>query len=334
MDGQVEQRGRESMNKRERVIATLEGKKTDGTASSFSLHFSQDKVHGEAGIKAHLDFFSDTDVDIMKIMNENLIPALPGINSARDWKRIPSYSRDAEFIQKETDLVKAILDRTPEPAVSLVTIHGICASMVHPCRPQYSALSDIRAMQLQHFREDPRTFLDAAQRIADAQCLMVEETLATGADGIYYASLGGERDIYTDEEFEQAIKPFDLQIMKACKDMGRYVVLHMCKSNLAMERFRSYAPYCDVVNWGIYCNNFSLEQGAALFPGKTLMGGLENRSGVIVDGTPEELEAEVHRVIASMKNEKFILGADCTLGTTISHERVHTAVMAARSARD
>jgi uroporphyrinogen decarboxylase len=190
---------------------------------------------------------------------------------------------------------------------------------------------EIREMQLRHFREKPEVFLDAAKRITEAQCMMVEETLKAGADGIYYAALGGERSLYTDEEFAQAIAPFDKEIMDVCRKQGKTVLLHMCKTDLDLHRFSSYAPYVDIVNWGVWCNGISLQEGREVFPGKVIMGGLENRSGVIASGSETDLTAEVRSICSSMVGTPFILGADCTLATDVSYERVRTAVEAARN---
>lgn len=115
-----------------------------------------------------------------------------------------------------------------------------------------------------------------------------------GVDSVYYAGLGAETRWYTDEEFAKWIKPFDLKIMKAIKDAGGYCFLHMCKSGLNMKRYdEDYAALSDVVNWGVYEAPMSLEDGKKQFPGKTILGGLENRSGVLVDGDEYDVRREV-----------------------------------------
>lgn len=40
----------------------------------FSLHFPRTAKTVEEDLKFHLDFFRETDTDIIKIMNENLVP--------------------------------------------------------------------------------------------------------------------------------------------------------------------------------------------------------------------------------------------------------------------
>ncbi len=106
--------------------------------------------------------------------------------------------------------------------------------------------------------------------------------------------------------------------------------MHMCKDGLNMERYASYADLADVVNWGVYETDFSLEEGRKLFPKATVMGGLANRKGVMVDGTTEELKEAAKAVIRDFGKEGFILGADCTLPTEIPYERIRAIAEAAR----
>ena len=39
-------------------------------------------------------------------------------------------------------------------------------------------------------------------------------------DGVYYAALGSERDLLTDEEFEKWFMPYDLEIMDAIRGLS------------------------------------------------------------------------------------------------------------------
>ena len=106
--------------------------------------------------------------------------------------------------------------------------------------------------------------------------------------------------------------------------------MHLCKKNLAIERFESYTDYVDAVNWGIYENNISIEEGMKHFPNKTILGGLEHRSGIIMDGTLDDIHNEVHRLRKEMSGKPFILGADCTLATDVDRNRIRVAVNATR----
>ncbi len=314
------------MTNRERVIAAIKGMEVDRVPVSFSLHFPQDKAKGEAGVKSHLEFYRETGVDIMKIMNENLVPVFEKYEGPSSWSHFPSYSRKDKFITEQVDFCKRIMDESPDGTFFLGTVHGVCASMIHPFEPEvgYDA---IRAEQVRAFRENREGFLDAARKVTEAMNILIEEQVKAGVDAIYYAALGGEKRYFSNEEFDEAFRPFDLEMLTTIKNSGAYSFLHICKDGLDMGRYAPYAPYADVVNWGIYEDNFfSLEDGRAMFPDAAIMGGLANRKGVIVDGSDAELRAAVHGIIEGFGKRKFIFGADCTLPTELSYSRIRSIV--------
>lgn len=323
------------MTKRDRVLRAIRKEPVDFVPSCFSLHFPKEKNSGEAGVRAHLDFFRDTGADIAKIMNENLVPS-PGKGSSfpEAYADVRAFDRDTDFIVDQIDFTKRILDGLDDEYFTLGTLHGICASALHPIERSGIDYEKARVLQLLSLREAEGTTLSAFNRIADGLCSLVEGYKEAGIDAIYYAALGGEPRWFSDEEFDKWIKPFDLKIMKAIKEAGMYCFLHICKDGLNMQRYRDYASLSDVVNWGVYEVPFSLEEGRKLFPGCTIMGGLRNRSGVLVDGSAEEIREEVRSVINGFGRTGFILGADCTLATEQDMGRLRAAIEAAQDMKE
>ena len=323
------------MTKRDRVLRAIRKEPVDFVPSCFSLHFPKERNSGEAGVRAHLDFFRDTGADIAKIMNENLVPS-PGMGSSfpEAYADVRAFGKDTDFIVDQIDFTKKILDGLDDEYFTLGTLHGICASALHPIERSGIDYEKARDLQLLSLREAEGTTLSAFNRIADGLCSLVEGYKEAGVDAIYYAALGGEPRWFSDEEFDKWIKPFDLKIMKAIKEAGMYCFLHICKDGLNMQRYRDYASLSDVVNWGVYEVPFSLEEGRKLFPGCTIMGGLRNRSGVLVDGSAEEIREEVRSVINGFGRTGFILGADCTLATEQDMGRLRAAIEAAQDMKE
>ena len=317
------------MTKRERVLAAIHGKEVDYVPTGFSLHFPENQAKGEKGVESHLEFFRQTDTDIIKIMNENLVPDAGEIRTPEDWNKIPHYSLNDPFMKSQIEMVRSIMEKADPDAFSLGTLHGICASAIHPIEVRYG-YEGVRELFCTHIRENKQPVLEAFKRIADGMCQLAAKYKELGLDGIYYAALGGEKHYFTDEEFSEMIEPFDKEILKASKEAGCINFLHMCKNNFNMKRYESYNSLADVVNWGIYETDFSLEEGRRLFPGTAVMGGLANRSGVMVEGTMDELKAEAKKVIRDYGKTSFILGADCTLPTEIPYDRIRAIAEAAR----
>lgn len=315
------------MNKKERVLAAIKGEKVDHVPALFSLHFPKEVAFGEAAAKAHVNYFHNTDCDVLKIMNENLMPSIGELTSAHDWDKVKALRMDSPLMVRQLDLIKRILDEVGDRVYSTATIHGVCASSIHPIESHYGYPSG-RELMCDTLRTHRQIMLDVHKRVADTMSELAYASIKAGANSIYYAALGAEKHYYTDEEFAACIKPYDLQIMQAAKEAGGQVIMHICKENLNMHRYADYNPHIDVVNWGVYETNFSIEEGKELFPNRTILGGLANRSGVLVDGSIEELQTAVKALVKKYGPTRFILGADCTLPTEISTDRIAAAVHA------
>ena len=67
---------------------------------------------------------------------------------------------------------------------------------------------------------------------------------------------------------------------------------------------------------------------------RVVLGGLDDRAGVLVDGSLEDIEQQVHKILRENGTQRFILGADCTLPTDISLERIAKAVEATGTYQD
>ena len=317
------------MNRKERVFTVLDGKCADRVPTAFWMHFPPDAFYGQEAVDVHLDYFARTRTDICKIMTEYTYPCLHDIQSAADWHQVKCYRADAPFIRKQAEIVRAVTSRC-EDAATVATIHGVVASASHALLgiPKYDLIG--RFAQLYHLRTNPGAVTDAYRRIAETLCEMVRETLAAGADGIYYAALGGERDGFTDEEHAKYIAPMDrLVIEEAYRAGAKFVILHMCKPKVNLKRFVGYP--CDVINWGVEESGTTLQEGRALFPGKVVLGGLNNHHGPLVSGPLSQLEAEVHRIIRENGSRGLILGSDCTLPGDLPYERIAAVADACQS---
>lgn len=319
------------MNKKERVLAAIRQKPVDYVPCGFSLHFPQSQSYDEEGVRAHLRFFEESDTDIIKIMNENLFPCFGAMTDADSYSALcKGFSIGSAFMQDQIAFTREILDRAEGDAFSVGTLHGITASAIHPLEKMGISYQEARERQVAYLRDNPHKMLSAMARITDTLSELAVKYVGAGLDGVYYAALGGEYRYFTDEEFHAWIEPFDKQVLSAIREAGGYVFLHICKDRLNMERYASYAEYADVVNWGVHAAPFSLEDGRRLFKGKTVMGGLPDRHGVLVDGSEEEIAAAVEGIIGSYGRTGLIVGADCTLATEQDMAKLSAAVRACR----
>lgn len=315
------------MNKRERVMAVIEGKDTDYVPSGFWHHFPQGYAEGEKTVKIHMDFFRNADTDLWKVMNEHLLPNL-NISDPEQWNHIKPFRKDEDFVVKQMELIKRIAQEVNGEAVLLATIHGTVPSLFHATGGTDLQNSDKLAL-VKQLRANPNAERVAIEAVTEILAYLAEQCLAAGADGIFYAAQGGESYTYTDEEYREFITPGEKTILQAAAGRKCFNMLHMCKDNNHLERYADYD--CEVVNWGVYAGNPSLLEGRRIFPDKVILGGLDDRAGVLVDGTESEIEQEVFAVLDQMGTKKFMLGSDCTLPNEIEPSRVRAVVRAARN---
>lgn len=314
------------MNKRERVMAVIEGKCTDYVPSGFWHHFPEGYAEGEKTVKIHMDFFRNSDTDLWKVMNEHLLPNLR-ISDPKEWSRIKPFDKKADFIVKQVELVKRIAEEVNGEAVLLATVHGVVPSLFHATGGTDLQNSDKLAL-VKHLRQNPQAERIAIEAVTEILAYLAEQCLDAGADGIFYAAQGGESYTYTDEEYREFIAPGERAILQAAAGKKAFNMLHMCKDNNHLERYADYD--CQVVNWGVYAGNPSLLEGRKIFPDKVILGGLDDRAGVLVDGTEDEIEKAVFELLDQMGTAKFMLGSDCTLPNEIEPSRVKLVVRAAQ----
>ena len=306
------------MNKIERVRAALNGEIPDAVPASFWFHFPKDQAHGNAAVKAHLDYYQRADLDFLKIMNEHRYRVETQIKNPSDWRRIKPVPLKSEFYQAQLDEIKMITDRLGGDCLTVITIFNPFSSGKHAS----NYLID------EHLRTDPESVNIGLQTIAESLAEFSAACLDAGADGIYFAAQGGEADQFEEHIFTKVIKPNDLTVLNAVKDISDFNILHICQDKVRLHLYSDYPG--NVVNWAATAqHNVPLLGGKKLF-NRPILGGLDNR-GVIVDGTPEDIRQAVHEVISSFGPRGLIIGADCTLPTEIDVENIHAAVEAARS---
>lgn len=317
------------MTKKEQVLAVLRGETPNQIPCGFWLHFPKGNEYGKPAVDIHLKFFKESGTSLCKIMNENTVPRQEQIQSPADLGKMQPIPHDDPIILREVELVKEICEQMKGEAVMLVTIHGIIASAFHALVGVEKNFEENRKLLVDYLRANPEGMKHVFGILADYLEYLSAECLKAGCDGIYYAALGAEDFLFTDEEYEAFIKPFELQILNAAKG-APCNVLHMCKDHLNLNRYKDYDAH--IYNWGVFSDNPDLVEGRRIFGAdKVYLGGLDDRDGVLVDGTDEKITAAVHQVMDTFGSKNWILGADCTLPTDVDLHRLHVAIEAASS---
>ena len=312
------------MDKIERLEAVLENGVPDCVPAGFWLHFPS-QWDAKATAEAHLELYRKTGMDIIKVMDDssgNFLTSGADIRQASDWRRIKLPGVKCVHYARMTEIVKRIADAVSGEAMIFPTMWSplkIASFTYSGCgRGDADLMADCRA--------DAESVLFGVDAIATILEEFAAGYLASGGDGIYYSAQFSEPNRFSKEEWERFVKPFDLRVINAVKKAGKRVIVHICgepehEFRTSPDRYAEYPG--DLFNWAVHRNDLDIAGGRRLF-NAPILGGLHNR-GVIVDGTEAAIRAEVRRVIGGAGKKGFMLGADCTVPSDISYDRLRYA---------
>lgn len=315
------------MDKKELLKATLAGEDTGRLLGGFWHHFPTASHHGEASVRAHLDFFQAVDADMLKVMNEHMFRFDRPVVDIADWatvKKLP-FSRTPYGAHLEE--VRAVRKRLPRDVPILATVHGVLVSAYHATEKPGS-FSNPDNLVSRHLRQDPEAVAPALEVVTDTLIELCEHLAQEGVDGIYYAAQGGEEYRFSPELFSSHVAPYDKRVIDAVNGLGLMSFLHICKAKVMLPLYGRIKA--DVVNWAVHDCRYKLADGREIFGDATLLGGFDDRSGVLVEGTREEIEREIDAIVAEAGKRRFILGADCTLPDDVELWRIRAVLEYAR----
>jgi uroporphyrinogen decarboxylase len=302
----------------------------DRTPVSFSCHFGADHAAGESAVRAHLDFWKQSGVDICKVMNENLLRGSCKFEKPPDLRKNTLSSAAKDGITNQVELTRRIVEEIGPDVPVLVTVHGPFVSIQH-----MSGRPGMFVQNMDFYRqcalEDPAAMKEALKTAAESLCDLVRRCLEAGAVGVFLAALGAQTHLLNDDQYADLIRPFDLEVLEAAK--GGVNILHICGQNLGIRRFADYpAP---IVNWEFGGGNSGMSEGFEIFGEKhILMGGLSNSGGALLRaGDAAGVEKEVHQVLKAVNSRPFILGAGCTLPSGIDAGNLRASVRACETFR-
>src|ERR1017187_2767726 len=92
----------------QRVNAVLAGRKPDRPPFSFWYHFRPDQIAGAAAVNAHLDQLNLYQMDVLKVMNDNLYPHSGRIARVEDLASLPQLKGDEAGFGEQLEVLAAI----------------------------------------------------------------------------------------------------------------------------------------------------------------------------------------------------------------------------------
>lgn len=309
------------MNKSE-LLRFLKTGHNDGTVPcGFWKHFGEGKEHGSEAVKAHLEYYRRTGVPIVKVMNEHFYKLDVKIEKPEDWRQIKAKEISHTHYTRYLEEIREIRQELGKDAFILATIHGLLVSACHATDGPGVFVNPDNTVT-RHLKQDPEPVKAGLEQIALTLENLSLACIKAGADGIYYALLGGEEHRFTREFYEKYVMPEEMKLLANVTDKG-IVFLHICKDNPRLGMFQDYPAH--VVNWAVYDSSYSLKDGAEIFPGKIIMGGFDNRKGALIEGDEEQMLLQMKKAVEEVGRDRLIIGADCTLPGNLKEETIKAA---------
>lgn len=317
------------MNKRERVIAALEGKETDYVPVGFWYHFPEKNQKGQACIDAHLNFYKSTNQDFIKVMCDGYFgypnDVLINMKSVSDLYNMKPLGKEHSFIREQVERAKAIVKAVGNECCIFYNVF---------CPLSYFRLQIGWDKMMECIEQDKEAVKYACSIIAEDAIALTKALIEeAGCDGIYYCVQNAELFRFTALQYHDIVEPYDLKVLNYANTISKYNILHCCGWGGDKNRVEVWKDYnAAAVNWAVYVEEMSIGEGKNFFNTKCVLGGFDNRkTGVLYSGSMQEIEEETKHLIKENGKAGFIIGADCTLSNDIDLERIRCVVNTARS---
>jgi uroporphyrinogen decarboxylase len=307
-------------NKRERMLGWVGGQATPNyTPAAFFLHFGDAYKTGSAAAQRHLEFYRHTGMDFVKIQFEQTYSRQEFLQKPADWARLKLAGLD--FYEPQLQTVRELVKAEKKNSLIVMTLYSpfMCAG--------HCATAPVL---LRHMEENPEAVKKGLEILTESQLLFVRACIKAGVDGFYASTQGGEAKRFSNPAlFGKYVKPFDLVSMKEAAAHCPFNILHVCDY---VAPYANYDAYHDYPGHIVNCNvkladrQISTAEITHAFH-RPFMGGMD-RHGIIGNGTPAQVEAEVRRVVKDSPLP-LILGADCTVEADISWDRLKQAIAVA-----
>lgn len=313
-------------NKRELLWQVLDqSRANDYVPVFFNIHF-KDK-EGQKAVQSHIDWLRTTHVDFVNVKYE-YFPEIQAVKSTKDWKNIKPFA--PETWEEQLNVIRQLKRELGHEALIIPTVFSPLRVLIQTAGSQLSSDREGRRHFVELIKKDPKAIIPAIDAVTQSLLYYIREARKAGADGFYISSQGDDLEEFGGGVFAEIIKPYDIQLSKLAAELAPYNILHICESggHFTKATFNDYKDYPGSVinpplhNW--QDEGLSLKEISQFF-GRPVLGGLNNRSKALKEGTLEELKAEVDEILRDAP-ANFIFGADDSVPNDVDQEKLRKIV--------
>lgn len=315
---------------RERIQATLDGRKTDRPPVALWRHFPVDDQTPETLADATLNFQNTYDFDIVKVtpassfsirdwgVEDHWTGNTEGtrnytkraIKDPMDWEKLPELDMNATHLAKQLACLRIIRQNLSSDTPLLQTVFSPLAQAKNLAGNE---------MLVAHIRQYPEAVMKGLETIAKTTKKFTEAVMDIGVDGIFYAVQHAQASLLTVDEYKIFGLPSD-EVALAPADALWCNMLHLHGRDVYFSLLRLMNFH--IVNWHDRETYPSLAEAQSLFKG-VVCGGLRQDSLVYED--QQKVKEEAANAIQQTRGQRFILGTGCVTPVIASHGNMMAA---------
>lgn len=321
------------MNRKEEIKRIFKGQKGSFVPFGFWFHFQPFDTFNDGyerkgflnlTVRNHIEYYRRVDAPIYKLMTEGFFtpPNLKetDVTDPRQLCAIDHADPDDRWFRMQVEFAARLAEEAGDRSVVIYTLFSPVSYLAYRHISSGKVIPDSDVARL--IRNNPDELRHALEVISDDISLLADRLIKEGrADGIFLAVRNYEG--VSREDYLKILAPGERRILDRAYESGGHDILHVCGSHGSND-FSTYADYpYDVINWSVSAENLTLKQGKELFPDKTVMGGFDNKaSGLLVNGSEEEIRRFTERLMEETGEQRLMLGADCVLPMGFDQTRI------------
>lgn len=332
------------MDKIERVNAALKGQPVDRVPITVWGHNYLKEWSAEGLAEAMLDNYRTWDWDWMKVNprasyhvedwgakftpsgDANKGPTFQSVpvNEAGDWRRLKPLDPDRGVLGEELAALRQIRDGLHGEAYFIQTIFSPLSIAKYLVGNDFSRVRTAIA-------DHPDALREGLETITHTFIEYVQATLEAGASGIFFATTGwASASELSQDDYQRFGREYDLRVLAAAAGKAPFNVLHNCGTGIYFELLADYPV--EAISWATTLPGNPTLAEALQMTGKALAGGLSEKS-VLVDGTPEQVAAEVDAAVAQTGGRRLLIAPGCSIPPRTPAAHLEAAKLADREAK-
>lgn len=326
------------MTSRERVLAAIRGAAVDRPPVALWRHFPQQDQKAETLAQAHVEFQRRWQWDLLKIT-----PAASYYGD--DWGLHAGYKPNPAGVRHVTE--RPIKKAPDWPHLrNLDVTGGVYGRELHALRLIREALPDVLILStvfspltiartlageqalIRYLRENPEDLHAGLEVITEVTARFAGETLAAGADGVFFATQCATTGYMPVEEYEEFGRPYDLRVLDAAAS-ANVRMLHIHGTDIMFDQLTDYPV--DIVNWHDRKTSPRLAEARNRFSG-CLAGGIDEWE-TLTKRSLDEITAEVRDAVAQTSGTRHVVTAGCVIPIEATDDRLRTVREAVETTR-